>query len=195
MAPIKTITFTRDGKRYDVQISLDDQAIMNDRLTFEVSAKVTPPDGPPFEKALALELDLVNRRGAILDGDERLHEFEFSDVDVRMSDGVETPGGMNKDSGLGTDAVGDFVGESIGRQIEAIIEAMPVPDPILGCALKAGISSTLGQALTCNEMVGPDGPMRRRLWAIARCMADHGGGLLTRTLWRGLRCMASLGLV
>jgi hypothetical protein len=93
------------------------------------------------------------------------------------------------------DDVAALVEEGIGRRVANLVDLMPVPDPILGCALKAGISSVIGQTLTCNEMVGGDGSRRQRTWRIVRCLHDHIGGLITRTLWRAARCMVLLGLV
>jgi hypothetical protein len=76
--------------------------------------------------------------------------------------------------------------------VEEIIAAIPVPDPILGCMLKAGVSATIGQAVTCNQHARRDG-FRQRVREIAACLIDNAGGIFSRAAWRLSRCIATMG--
>lgn len=200
MAPITIVSFTHNRRRYEVQVNVDYRAIMmGDKLVLEVTAKVTDEDGTSTELGVTLEIDLREGRGRILNGGEEWHEFALADLVIGIDDsgGERVPamdgnGDAREDQ---HDAVADFVDEHCDSWIEGLIAAMPVPEPILCCALKAGISSTLGQTIACNEFVGSDGTVRQRAWRIVRCLGDHIGGIFSRTLWRAARCMVSLGLL
>lgn len=200
MAPITTVSFTHDRRRYEVQLNVDYRAIMmGDKLVLEVTAKVTDADGTSAEQGVTLEFDLGEGRGRILNGGELWHEFALADVLVKIDDSDdETVPAMD---GYGDapedqpDTVADFVSEHCDPFILKLIDAVPAFDPIFGCALKAGISSTLGQTIACNEIVGSDGPVRQRAWRIIRCLGGHIGGIFSHTLWRAVRCMGSLGLL
>lgn len=193
MAPINTISFTREGREYIVKLNLDDAAIMEESFVIEVNASVTDKEGNSYEESLSLNLDFETWQGQIIHNESVLHEFDLRNIPFPNNiNGTESPEGMEIGEEGASDMVAEFVDESIGDHILDVINAMPVPDPILGCALKAGISSALGQALVCNEYVGGDGTKKQRFWKIARCMREYAGGIFTTTLWRAARCMVTL---
>lgn len=196
MAPITTISFTREGREYFVKLNLDDAAIMAGDFVIEVNASVKDQQGRLIEESLTLKLDFEKMHGVILRQGEVWYEFDFQDLPFPPNvNGSESPEGMEIGNEEANDHIAEFVEESIGQQIHHLIDAMPVPDPLLGCALKAGISSALGQSLVCNELVGGEGTRRQRCWRIARCLREHIGGIFTTALWRAARCMATLGIV
>ncbi|MCH8805115.1 MAG: hypothetical protein IH986_03395 [Planctomycetes bacterium] len=197
MAPITTISFTRDGRRYNVGVDLDDRAIMDGKLALQVSAKVTDSEGHSFEEFVTLELDLEKGMGKIFrkSADDPWCVFPLPNVgDIINQDGVEAPPGMETGDPEEGDAIANFVEERIGERVCELIGLWPVPDPILGCALKAGISSALGQTLTCNKIVSSEGTAPQRVWRVVRCLRDHVGGIFTCTLWRTGRCILGLGI-
>ncbi|MCU7796172.1 MAG: hypothetical protein KZQ75_03450 [Candidatus Thiodiazotropha sp. (ex Myrtea spinifera)] len=190
---ITNISFTRDGREYLVKLNLDDAAIMEGDFVIEVTASVTERNKHKYEESLTLTLDFERMHGAISHKGEPLHEFDLHDLPFPSNiNGSESPEGMETGDEGADDPVAEYIEKSIGHHIHEIIEAMPVPDPILGCALKAGISSALGQSLVCNEMVGSDGTKRQRFWRIARCLREHVAGIFTTVLWRAARCMVML---
>ena len=198
MPTLTTISFAKDRRRYDVEIRFDDGAIMEDLLVFEVEARVTDEDERSFSQTLIVELDFEARRGRILHEGEEWYSFSLSDIPVRINpEGEETPQGIVDDTseGASADGVADFVEEGIGGQVARLIEGVPVPDPVLGCALKAGVSSVIGQALACNEIAGSDGGTRERLGRIVGCIRQHVGSIFSRMLWRAARCTATLGVM
>jgi hypothetical protein len=79
-------------------------------------------------------------------------------------------------------------------EIEAFLQSIPVPDPILGCAIKAGVSAIIGQAQDCiNSCI-----LRERWGKIqefAECMRGHIGSIGGKALRRAFGCMISGGLL
>lgn len=196
MAPITTISFSREGREYIIKLNFDDAAIMEETFVIEVNASVKDQQGNSYEESLNLKLDFENWSGQILHKDSILHEFNLKNLPFPHNiNGTESPEGMEIGEEGARDQIAEFIEKSIGEHILTVIEGMPVPDPFLGCALKAGISSALGQSLVCNELVGSKGTRKQRFWRIARCLREHVGGIFTTTLWRAVRCMATLGAV
>jgi len=198
MPRLTGVSFTRDELRYDLDIEFDDEAIMDATLAFEVTARVTNPEGQSEEASLRLELDMDNQIGRILHEDDVWHTFMFNAAEaIQDNEGAEQPPGLVGDvqNDGGGDALSEFVEAGIGSHVEALLEAMPAGDPIFGCLLKAGVSSTLGQALICNEQTRQlnVATIVERLRRILGCMGDRAGKIVTRAMWRTFRCMARLG--
>jgi len=81
-----------------------------------------------------------------------------------------------------------------GGAIEQFIQRIPVPDPILGCALKAGISALIGQAIACRREVESTG-LWKKMEAFVACMRRHLGNISRTALRRAFGCMLSAGLL
>jgi hypothetical protein len=198
MSPLTNISFARDGRHYELALDFDDEAVVADRLVLQVKARVTDErDRSSAEESLTLEIDLGEGRGRVLQRGEEWYAFSLGEVPVTMnSQQEETIPGIENDVPPGgvADPVGEFVESGIAGQVEALIEALPVPDPFLGCALKAGISSALGQTLVCNERVGSGLPRGEKVRGVMGCLREHIGGIFSRALWRAARCMVRLGL-
>lgn len=193
MPTLTTIKFSRDNTTYEVHIDFDDEAIMEDNITFDVRATLTDYEGKSYSETLCVELDLNENSGRIFLRETEVYRFSLSDINVRMDPltGEEAIPGMNGDCEL-KDNVYDHIQEGLGNVIGEVIDAMPVPDPFFGCLIKASISSIIGQAVTCNELrrnYGNEGRFRQ----IVSCLRKHVKGIALRTLWRAARCMIRLG--
>jgi hypothetical protein len=195
-AKLSEISFTAGDRRYELTLGVDVGALQQSELHLDVTATVSGEGVEPFEETLTVEIRPLERRGRVLAGDRVIHEFDYAQFDVRINQGAESPPGMeyDYDDGPQIDKVAEAVESGLGDYVAGLIDAMPVPDPIFGCLLKAGISSTIGQAIACTEVVGLEGAVRQVVWRLARCMRDHIGGILTRTLWRTARCIVTLGM-
>lgn len=76
---------------------------------------------------------------------------------------------------------------------EEFIQALPAllfgGDPILGCAVKASLSSIIGQAIDCCRSL-EDGTRWRVVSEYLRCMAQHFGKISRVAMFRAFRCIA-----
>ncbi len=193
MPALTTIRFSTDDYRYEVKIDFDDKAIMKDQLSFDVTATVTNNEGKTHSEKLSVELDYNKNTGTIVSKGIELYSFSLYDI----SAGIDSETGDERIPGMDgsrpiNDQVFDNINAGIGEAVAEMINAIPVPDPFLGCLLKAGISSVIGQAITCNELREQYGE-GRRINQVFRCMKKHVKGIGLRTLRRALVCMAKLG--
>ena len=78
--------------------------------------------------------------------------------------------------------------------LEEALQAIPVPDPVFGCMLKAGLTTTLGQTMKCYDQVKGASGGFRRVRRVFVCLAENGVGMIWTATSRSLRCMAMLGL-
>lgn len=193
MATLTTIRFSRENTVYEVDIDFDDEAIIEDVVAFDVIARVTNSDGISHSETLRVELNLNEFTGRILVSERELHQFSFGDMSTRMDaqTGDEIIPGMDGEKEL-DDNVYDNIQHGIGEAVGEMINAMPVPDPFLGCLIKASISSIVGQVITCNELRKNYGT-GNRYKQILRCLGEHAKGIALRTIWRAARCILRLG--
>jgi len=76
--------------------------------------------------------------------------------------------------------------------LEAAIDALPV-EPGLGCLVKAGVSTTVGQIIACNGRMAANLKGKRKVLQILRCLGVNSHVMLAKITWRTLRCIAFLG--
>ena len=153
-------SFAFGDTTYRLDLTLDDAAMMDDTVAFDLTATVER-DGR--QRAVSVRVEILpweNLGRIIVDGGT----FEFTLAD-------------HGDSGL-----------------EQFLASIPVPDPLLGCAIKAGISSLIGQAIKCRREVESAG-LWRSMQVFARCMRDHFGDIGRTALKRAFGCMISGGLL
>ena len=195
MPSLTHIKFAKGNLNYEVNIEFDDQTIIENLISFDVTALVTDSEGMSNSQTLRIEIDWGTQIGRVLHEGSELHKFELRSIDVRIDSqtGEEIIPGLDGESNL-NDKVYDHFEEGIGEAVGRLINSMPVPDPFIGCLLKASISSLVGQAITCNEMRKTYGEESGRFWQILKCLKEHLQGIAFRTIWRAARCMLRLGL-
>ncbi|ODU22090.1 MAG: hypothetical protein ABS87_03375 [Sphingomonas sp. SCN 67-18] len=200
MARILSQRFTdpRTGHVYQVALDFDRIAALRENLSIGISAVRLPTDDAPgMELAATLNVDLaqgvieieidgeVAGRISLNHGDFAARELDDSgdapdyaeDVWHRLKDYL-----MSDHEG-GPDAL-----------IEGAIQSLPVPDPVLGCLLKAGLSTTIGQAIRCHFEIRERETLARRARALARCLAANSGTMIGRIIRRTIRCALFAGL-
>lgn len=88
-----------------------------------------------------------------------------------------------------------FEGESEAERFLESIPALLAGDPILGCLIRSGLSSTIGAILSCknktSEILWGHG---RRLLAIGRCLRVSIPDFVIKTTIRALKCMSTFGV-
>ena len=69
----------------------------------------------------------------------------------------------------------------------AIVEAIPVPDPIIGCALRSGLSTVIDQVFACHRQA--EDAEEGRVRSFFRCMKASTRRMASRCLFRFGCCM------
>ena len=185
------LSFRRGEARIELDIGLDESAALDGAvIAFEVTATLHEPGRHPYTQTMTVEIDIATNRGVVKWNDADIYKFDLSQLPTLL-DGEEEriP---DVDAGE-ADAIGEAVEKGMGEKIGEMIDAMPVPEPFFGCALKAGISSVIGQTLACNEKAGGPGGPRQRARRIFKCLLKNSGGILWKTAWRYALCVARLG--
>lgn len=191
MPRLTSLSFKHKGNRYTFEFDLDDAAIMKNKIAVDVVSKVTDGKGQESAKTLTVQLDFENSVVEVLDGDRVLKRFDLGVLRKKLQDWDEY-GPLSKGA---ADEFGDQVNASLGNAVEELISSIPVPDPIFGCLIKAGVSATIGQTITCyNRISGQriEGAIRHTR-ALVGCLMQNAGGIFTRAVWRTLKCMGAGG--
>jgi hypothetical protein len=77
--------------------------------------------------------------------------------------------------------------------IESVINDLPAVDPIFGCIIKSGLSTTIGQIIKCNKQVPKDSNFRKKLRPILDCLGKNKYTMLSKFTLRTLKCMLFFG--
>ena len=189
MPLLKKIKFRHpNGAECKVKLDLNDTAIMDDCLEMEVGGKFR--QGPDEEW---IKRKFTVRFNAEINAIEILHDGEVIGTIV-------------------LDAVGDFIARELdelpapeawekiremfedgGALIDELIQSIPVPDPIFGCLIKAGLSTAIGQLLECNTIVPVRETAKQRIWELLRCLGFNSLPMISKFTFRTLRCAVSFG--
>jgi hypothetical protein len=185
-------------QEYAIDVDVNDSALMRDELAFQVIAKQRPVPVPgqvaqDWQEVLGLSMKI---------------DFNSRQFVVSLPNGDELGRFTIPEGNLG-----DFIPEGfefreawdrfrelmppLDQALEAAINALPVPDPVVGCLLRAGISTLTGQAIRCiNEVRRGEAPMTlpRRVGAVFRCLGRNVPSMASTATWRAIRCVAGGGL-
>ena len=179
--------FDPDGNRYILDLAFDDAAMMEDSLAVSVNVTRLPASGgPPDYVEAKVTLDLAEEM--IIVAMPGVDEFRIPLYHSELVAEAETEDGFEMDQFWQTAT------NASGREDlwETIIEYMPAGDPLLGCVVKAGVSTSVGQIIACNAEVERSGD-RPRLKAILRCLRSNGVSMLRRAAVRTFKCWIRLG--
>ncbi|WP_084419323.1 hypothetical protein [Henriciella litoralis] len=181
MPKITGYRLVKEEYEYELSLDLDDQAIMEDQLSIDVIARRRH-----IKEAEWIEVKVTLK-------------FEFPKPIVRVFVEDKHIGDINLDF-IRIDG-GDDLGpdwdplESAyeGTPLENAIELIPV-DPVFGCLIKAGISTTLGQSIRCYDRARETHEgFRQRIRETFVCLGDSSVLMIMRATARTFRCMIMLG--
>ncbi len=160
MARLTDVSFKIAGSKYRLTLDFDDAALMQDTIAFDVVAERIGGKLPS---------ETIDARVEIIPG---------QDIIVIRVAGQEV---------FRTD-----VFDHGATPAEQFIQAMPASmfggDPILGCAVKAGLSSIIGQAIDCCRSLEA-GARWRVVAEYLRCMAQNFGKISRIAMFRAFRCV------
>ena len=186
----KTLT-DRDGNQYTLIIAYNEDAIMENMISTNITAvKTDAITGKKTQVEADVELlphlNLVRIKFPAADpikiqiGETAL----LYDDDIRdFNDPTESDGFLQR-------IIGD------NSSIEEILSHIPAGDPLLGCLLKAGIVTTLGQVIKCHhktQLNGADERLRKKIWNIIRCLGANSQTMLAKASLRTVKCWLALG--
>lgn len=194
MSTINKIDFTDSaGNHYRLDLTLDDAQIMQDRLTIEVVARqLEYRDGPQVD-AIGATVSFIPAENIVeilLKGLENPIVIKLDRLEPSQIDQADEVGeGEN-----GLTLMEYLLEHGSESSVEELLQAIPV-EPGLGCLLKAGISTTVGQLIQCNFHTHADNGLRQKIWDMLRCLQVNGLIMASKIVGRTIKCIASLGMV
>ncbi|MCA9776503.1 MAG: hypothetical protein KC800_07305 [Candidatus Eremiobacteraeota bacterium] len=195
---------TRRGKlRYEIEFDLDDGAIMNDTLSIQTTARRINLDNPGHradEFEVNVNFDTQENTISIEHEERVLASYDLKELEELYEQAKESfQAGMSipleRAEELATETVAEYVSaqtrELFTNSIEELVTLFPAGDPIFGCAIKAGASGLIGQAVRCKKELGSSASVRTML----RCLREHARGIGKIALVRFIRCFLTLGFL
>ncbi|WP_152527671.1 MULTISPECIES: hypothetical protein [unclassified Afipia] len=179
-----------EGNTYSLEMDLDDAAMMEDAVSVAITGKkeyAVTKTTISVEFSVTLETSekpkpwkIVIRHGDMVVGTIPLPEFgppEDVAYDAlpdeawnHLSDLVDNP-----------------------NALEHAIAAIPAGDPILGCLIKAAVSTSVGQILRCYKEHRESPDWRAVTRKVLRCLGAHSARMLMTAIWRTGKCAVLAG--
>lgn len=184
MPRITSHRLSRGQYDYEIEIGLDDAALMDNALEFEVVARRSwRGEHPHVEVPAKVSVDLASMTATVRIADQEIGKIDLAALEIPEALPAEDAWNRLK-------AAWEYHG---AEPLEEALQAIPVPDPVFGCLLKAGLTTTLGQTMKCYDQVKGASGGFRRVRRVFVCLAENGVGMIWTATSRSLRCMAMLG--
>ena len=187
------------GRLYTLRLTVDVQsAILNDgNVETSVVAIRHVEDGEDIEMTAVVRLESFAGRIAIVLPEQDPIYIDLENFErVADSDeaGIDPHGDVEQGDAVDR-AVRELLdGAGLDEAIEAAIQRIPSPDPFI-CLLKAGISTTVGQLIRCNNRHKSVEQRRSRAWKIVKCLGVNAPGMTIKAALRTLGCWLTLGFL
>jgi hypothetical protein len=160
MAQLTEVSFAVAGSMYKLILDFDDAALINDVIAFDVTAERTGGKLGNSSVVVRVEIKPQNDSIAVLIAGQIVFQTD-------VFDHGPTP-------------------------IEQFLQMLPSTlfggDPILGCAVKAGLSAIIGQAIECARSLE-----QQFGWRVVsnylRCMSQHFSKISKIAMFRAFRCI------
>lgn len=189
MASLGSYSFRdRENNTYSLELDLDDAAMMEDAVSITITGTKTfagTKTNLSVEFSVTLETrekpwQIVIRHGDTVVGTIPLPEFGPPED---VAHGAPPDEAWNHLLSLldNPDA------------LEHAIASIPAVDPILGCLIKAAVSTTVGQVLRCYGEHRKLADWRAITRNVIRCLGAHSARILMTAIWRTGKCAALAG--
>lgn len=182
MPALKSHRIVQGDHEYELELGLDDAAIMQEAVRFEITARSRHRAEDHWnEHKASVDLDFEGERPVArvtIEGHDPI-EIDLGMVDI-------SPGASFEDA---WEAIRDACE---GSAFEQLVMAFPA-DPVIGCLLKAGISTSIGQAIGCYRETEHAKGLRTRVRRTLSCLGENLPGMLFTATARTLKCMVMLG--
>jgi len=161
MARLTNVSFDLGGNTYALAIDFDDAALVKETVAFEVTAECVRGKIAGAKVTARVEIHPMKQTIIVSIGGKPIFSLD----------------------GFATDS-------ELEKQLDAI-PANLFPDPITACAIKAGISAIIGQAIKCFRALEKD-RLWQRLSEFFTCMSRNFGSISKVAMYRAFKCIAGL---
>lgn len=182
MPSVRSHRITRGDAQYELDLGFNDSAIMEERVEFEITARSRRSDKTEWEEHTAtVSFELGDGRALAIVNIEGHGSFEvdLSEIDISPYTPFEDAWEMIKNA-------------CEGDAIEQAILAIP-GDPVIGCLIKAGVSTSIGQTMSCYREAEYAKSTRMRIKRTIECLGDNLLSMVFTATARTLKCMVMLG--
>lgn len=186
MPSFKTVTMKNTkGQEYQIDLSLNDAAIMDSHLEIEVTGRYRRNDSEQWEEKIFI-VRLVSSQNKI---QVIFHSKVIGEIDLRRFEGALDETFDKLDASDAWNQVREFFLDN-GEIVEQAIQRIPAFDPVFGCLLKSGLSTAIGQLLECYPQVRALANPLHRVWATLRCLGVNSFVMASKFTLRTLKCAA-----
>ena len=204
MSNIKTVKGCDDqGNEYVIGLSLNDAAITKELLEIEVSGEYRKRGSRRWlHVVFTVQYNPAKNIIIIIYENETIGSIELREFNEGFSEYLDELEGSKAWEEIcnyvvpsKTDQVEEVAEDN---SIETFIDGIPAAEPVFGCLIKAGLSTTIGQIIRCNaelnSSVKEEEPIgrRKRIWLILRCLGVHTLSMSSKFVWRSVRCGITL---
>ena len=154
---------------------------MNNNISFDISAHKSISNENNWESiSVTLNFELENNRVVVVFQDEQIAQIDLTHINDFVEQGMEQ-------------AWEQIQGAVDNGALDALFMAIPAGDPVFGCLLKAGISTTIGHTISCWNTTNGLGSLSGRIRKTIRCLGFNLLNILNSATRRALECMMRLG--
>lgn len=185
MPRITSHKLSKDGIDYEFELGFDDAALMDDAIVFDIVARRHDPQSDQRHEVPAqVKVDLTEMVATVSIEGTNIGRIRLADLNIP----AEWAG---DEAWSAIEGAWEGIGDHLS--VDQVIQNVPVPDPIFGCILKSGISTTVGQTLRCRNEAIQTEEWRPYIRQILRCLSRNGTSMFLTALSRTFFCMATLG--
>jgi len=166
---ITTFSYSYGKNRYNLSFAWDDKALEDGVIAFPITAWITSSDGSEkIGDPLSAKVG-VDQNTGMLFIDVKKRRFEIPLKDVFHEDTV------------------------VGQAIEKVHASFIGVDPVTGCLIRAGLSTSVGQIIKCKDETATEKWTLERVHAIGGCLKKNIPKMLMRTAFRAAACVFKAG--
>ena len=174
------ITSTSRGYEYELDLDLKDAAIIENKVAFDVTAKRRPIGSGDWEKeTVTVSFDFEEHVAHVSVYGETIGTIDLAGIDIAFEAPLD-------------EAWIQIVSAYQGRSVETAIQMIPT-DPIFGCLVKAGISTTVGQSIKWYNKTASIRPYFKRIRETIKCLGANAGRIIITATGRTFLCMVTMG--
>lgn len=173
-------TIGPNGAEYSFRVDLTE--LVENGASFDLRATRSAAGG--------LDAAAILLRATLEEGILRLRAEDGAEFAIRL-DVVEIADAEDKDlSGEPDGGLWQTIKNAAGddEAISQLIDAIPAGDPFLGCLLRAGVSTFVGQVVKCTFAASDAEGWRQTVRQVLACLRRNGVRMLVRTALRAARC-------
>tara|TARA_R110002073_G_scaffold4213_3_gene28038 strand:- start:15399 stop:16004 length:606 start_codon:yes stop_codon:yes gene_type:complete len=193
---IKTLRFKnhKTGDVCRIKLEINDRAILREHLEIEVTGWYFKASTNQQTKVVfVVKLDARENVLYIIHNGDNLgtinlnHYIELGDT----FDELEANDAFRKIADQVEENYDTFTDPA--EAIELIINRLPAVDPIMGCFIKSGLSTSIGQIIRCNNTAQRELRGKRKVWELLKCLGQNKWNMVSKFTWRVLRCIGAGG--